>query len=296
MGRRRTRPGARVGAGQRRRHGRPGSPTAATTARCAGSSRARPAYAELVDEEISYQGKDGRKRWNELGDTIAESWERAISAGRRRGCPGRATSPTPSSTRTRRCGSASAPSRSRIVLPDAHVPDRARRGARATPRATTPRSPSSAATTPSRCSPRSPTSRATAASPKEHRAASSSSGGASWPTSRTTTCSRRPTTRATTCASRPRAGAELRPRAGRVLRPRRRHSTVLDGADRRPGRLARARRRGRGPACSRRTDSAQARSRRRRCVRTSGAAVRTASAASSSKRDCDSRSASTRAM
>ncbi|WP_375496888.1 hypothetical protein [uncultured Jatrophihabitans sp.] len=37
-----------------------------------------PAYAELVDEDNSYQGKDGRKRWNELGDTIAESWERAI--------------------------------------------------------------------------------------------------------------------------------------------------------------------------------------------------------------------------
>jgi hypothetical protein len=38
-----------------------------------------PAYAELVDAEVSYQGKDGRKRWNELGDTIADSWERAIS-------------------------------------------------------------------------------------------------------------------------------------------------------------------------------------------------------------------------
>jgi hypothetical protein len=38
-----------------------------------------PAYADLVDEEISYQGKDGRKRWNELGDTIADSWERAIN-------------------------------------------------------------------------------------------------------------------------------------------------------------------------------------------------------------------------
>jgi hypothetical protein len=37
-----------------------------------------PDYAELVDEENSYQGKDGRKRWNELGDTIADSWERAI--------------------------------------------------------------------------------------------------------------------------------------------------------------------------------------------------------------------------
>lgn len=37
-----------------------------------------PAYAELVDEENSYQGRDGRKRWNELGDVIADSWERAI--------------------------------------------------------------------------------------------------------------------------------------------------------------------------------------------------------------------------
>jgi hypothetical protein len=38
-----------------------------------------PAYEELVDEDVSYQGKEGRKRWNELGDTIADSWERAIS-------------------------------------------------------------------------------------------------------------------------------------------------------------------------------------------------------------------------
>jgi hypothetical protein len=37
-----------------------------------------PEYAELVDDEVSYQGKEGRKAWNELGDTIAESWERAI--------------------------------------------------------------------------------------------------------------------------------------------------------------------------------------------------------------------------
>jgi hypothetical protein len=37
-----------------------------------------PAYEELVDEDVSYQGKEGRKRWNELGDTIADSWERAI--------------------------------------------------------------------------------------------------------------------------------------------------------------------------------------------------------------------------
>lgn len=38
-----------------------------------------PAFAELVDEENTYQGKEGRKRWNELGDTIASSWDRAIS-------------------------------------------------------------------------------------------------------------------------------------------------------------------------------------------------------------------------
>lgn len=37
-----------------------------------------PAYEELVDEDVSYQGKEGRKRWNELGDTIADTWERAI--------------------------------------------------------------------------------------------------------------------------------------------------------------------------------------------------------------------------
>jgi len=35
-------------------------------------------YAELVDEDVSYQGRDGRKRWTELGDTIADSWERAL--------------------------------------------------------------------------------------------------------------------------------------------------------------------------------------------------------------------------
>jgi hypothetical protein len=37
-----------------------------------------PEYAELVDDEVSYHGKDGRKAWNDLGDTIADSWERAI--------------------------------------------------------------------------------------------------------------------------------------------------------------------------------------------------------------------------
>src|SRR5581483_8353171 len=38
-----------------------------------------PAYETLVDDDNTYQGKDGRKRWNELGDTITESWERAIT-------------------------------------------------------------------------------------------------------------------------------------------------------------------------------------------------------------------------
>jgi hypothetical protein len=38
-----------------------------------------PAYALLVDDDMSYQGKDGKRAWNELGDTIAETWERAIS-------------------------------------------------------------------------------------------------------------------------------------------------------------------------------------------------------------------------
>jgi hypothetical protein len=37
-----------------------------------------PEYAELVDDEVSYHGKEGRRAWNALGDTIAESWERAI--------------------------------------------------------------------------------------------------------------------------------------------------------------------------------------------------------------------------
>ncbi|MGH3265129.1 MAG: hypothetical protein ACRDNS_24405 [Trebonia sp.] len=38
-----------------------------------------PAYEELVDEDVSYAGRDGRNRWNDLGDTIADSWERAIT-------------------------------------------------------------------------------------------------------------------------------------------------------------------------------------------------------------------------
>jgi hypothetical protein len=38
-----------------------------------------PEYAELVSDDVSYQGRDGRKNWNELGDVIADTWERAIA-------------------------------------------------------------------------------------------------------------------------------------------------------------------------------------------------------------------------
>lgn len=38
-----------------------------------------PEYVELVSDEVSYQGKDGRKRWSDLGDVIADTWERAIT-------------------------------------------------------------------------------------------------------------------------------------------------------------------------------------------------------------------------
>ncbi len=37
-----------------------------------------PEYEELVSDDVSYQGKEGRRRWSELGDVIAETWERAI--------------------------------------------------------------------------------------------------------------------------------------------------------------------------------------------------------------------------
>jgi hypothetical protein len=36
-------------------------------------------YADLVSDDVSYQGKDGAKRWSDLGDRIAETWERAIA-------------------------------------------------------------------------------------------------------------------------------------------------------------------------------------------------------------------------
>lgn len=38
-----------------------------------------PAYAQLVDDSVSYHGRDGRRAWNELGEVVATTWERAIS-------------------------------------------------------------------------------------------------------------------------------------------------------------------------------------------------------------------------
>lgn len=37
-----------------------------------------PEYAEILQEDVSYQGRDGRKAWSALGDVIADSWERAL--------------------------------------------------------------------------------------------------------------------------------------------------------------------------------------------------------------------------
>ncbi len=36
-------------------------------------------YSDLVSDDVSYQGKEGSRRWSELGDQIAETWERAIT-------------------------------------------------------------------------------------------------------------------------------------------------------------------------------------------------------------------------
>jgi hypothetical protein len=36
-------------------------------------------YADLVSDDVSYHGREGAKRWSDLGDRIAETWERAIT-------------------------------------------------------------------------------------------------------------------------------------------------------------------------------------------------------------------------
>ena len=127
-----------------------------------------PEYAELVDEDVSYQGKDGRKRWNatrrhdrrlvgardQAGRRLAVLAGRLqrqrvrggrvdLGAGRRRADrdPHRQRAPTSP------CAARSSP----------------------TSRATRPRSRSSAARTTSWSSPRSPTWPATAAPPRSTR-------------------------------------------------------------------------------------------------------------------------------
>lgn len=39
---------------------------------------ATPEYAELVNGDEGYTGREGAKAWSELGDTIAATWERAL--------------------------------------------------------------------------------------------------------------------------------------------------------------------------------------------------------------------------
>jgi hypothetical protein len=36
-------------------------------------------YRLLVDDEVSYEGRDGKLEWRRLGDTVADSWARALA-------------------------------------------------------------------------------------------------------------------------------------------------------------------------------------------------------------------------
>lgn len=38
-----------------------------------------PAYVDVQDEDMSYSGREGQKAWDELGDEVASTWERAIA-------------------------------------------------------------------------------------------------------------------------------------------------------------------------------------------------------------------------
>jgi hypothetical protein len=38
-----------------------------------------PEYEDLLSDDVSYHGKEGRRQWNALGDVIAETWERAMT-------------------------------------------------------------------------------------------------------------------------------------------------------------------------------------------------------------------------
>ena len=39
---------------------------------------ATPEYAELMNGDLGYTGREGAKAWSELGDVIADTWERAL--------------------------------------------------------------------------------------------------------------------------------------------------------------------------------------------------------------------------
>ncbi len=116
VGRRRARPRPRVRAGQRRRHGRPRSPTAATTVLCAGWSRAHPPTPSWSTPRSPTRARTAASAGTSSA-TRSPTPGSAPSAASTPGCPGRATSPRPSSATTRRCGSGSAPSRSRSCCP-----------------------------------------------------------------------------------------------------------------------------------------------------------------------------------
>jgi hypothetical protein len=38
-----------------------------------------PEYVDVQDEDTSYSGRDGQKAWDDLGDVVASTWERAIA-------------------------------------------------------------------------------------------------------------------------------------------------------------------------------------------------------------------------
>ena len=190
-----------------------------------------PAYEELVDEDVSYQGRDGRKRWAELGDVIADSWERAIARVEQwLSWQGDFDDNTELDAETiwDRVGAEPI----EIVLPDAtyltvrgygahsgediatdHVgrPRSALRGRRgALPRP---------ATATSSCSITSPTWPSTAAS-RPGTTWSGSNGGANWPRSRTTTVFTPAAERQLRPARPVGAGPRPRRRTARLLRPR----------------------------------------------------------------------------
>ena len=90
-----------------------------------------PAYAELVDDDVSYHGKDGRRPGTSSA-TPSPTRGSARSATSRSGFPGRATSRRATS-RARPCGTASTPNRSRSGSPTSRT-SRCAGSSRKTPR------------------------------------------------------------------------------------------------------------------------------------------------------------------